>query len=163
MLYYNIMKKSFLTCAALLMLLASLPACAPAKEEPGFQSLSTGDTITLAAFGDKPALVAFWRSDCAPCATEKPILLTIAKEHADLPVVIISLQDAVHTRKDFAAVPSNMHVLLAKDDAVKTLHALGDENSAMPYSVFLHADGTQCKSRLGLLGTHIVDEWVKQC
>jgi thiol-disulfide isomerase/thioredoxin len=138
------------------------PAAGGAKEAQAFKSLASGETVTLGSFGGKPALAAFWRSDCAPCQAEKPALMEIAATHPNVSVVIISLQDEILTRKAFASVPNNMHVLLAQD-AEKTLRALGDENSAMPYSVFLRADSTQCMRRKGLLGTRMVDDWVRQC
>ncbi len=54
-------------------------------------------------------------------------------------------------------------MLVAKDDGKEVLAAFGNEKLAMPFSVALHADGSICKRRYGILGTDIVKEWAKTC
>jgi thiol-disulfide isomerase/thioredoxin len=148
---------------ALLVLITLLPLPAGA-EELALKPLASGKTITLKEFRGSPLLLAFWRSDCAPCMTETPILLEIAKQHAALNIAIVSLQDEAHTRKHLAARPApNIQVLIAAGDAKQTLEGMDDARAALPYSVFLSADGSVCRTHTGLLGTDTVDEWIKRC
>jgi len=164
MLYYNItMRNLAYWLLALAIGMAAFPTLADASDAMFFQPLASDKTLTLASFRGRPALIAFWRSDCPPCVAERPMLLSIARAHANLRVAIISLQDEMHTRKAFADLPGNMEVLLSKNDAGETLRALGDGDSALPYSVFLHADGSVCETRRGLLGTRIAGDWMKRC
>jgi len=164
MLCYNIMAQYSLCWRAALMLLVTLlPRLGNAYDTPAFTQLSDGKTIAFDTFEGQSLLVAFWRSDCAPCVTEKPILLEVAKEHPLLRIVIVSLQDRATTLKHLDMPATNIQILLAKDDATEILRMMNDTRAALPYSVFLHTDGTVCESRTGLLGTRIVEEWMKRC
>ena len=118
---------------------------------------------TLGMLAGREALIAFWRSDFASCLREMTILPQIAEDNPSLTIVLISLQGAEYTRKYLHAMPDNIHVLVAKDDGKEVLKAFGNETRAMPFSVVLHADGSVCERRYGLLGTDIVKEWAKTC
>jgi len=171
MLWYNMMKRWTVFKRAIFLLAAILlPAGALADGVPGFTLLfpnkeaKADEAFTLDRFRGHPLLIAFWRSDCAPCVTETPILLKIAAAHREVPVALISLQDKAHTLKHFADNPApNIQVLVAEGKMKDTLNALGDERSALPFSVYLRADGSVCHTRYGLLGTAVADAWVRQC
>lgn len=152
------------------LVVALFPAIAFAGDPPGFTMLfpenagKPDKAFTLDRFHGKPLLIAFWRSDCAPCVTEKPILLKIASAHPEVPVMLISLQSKAQTLRHFTENPAaNVKVLLAQGSMQDTLQALGDERSALPFSLYLRADGSVCHTRYGLLGTAVADEWVRQC
>jgi thiol-disulfide isomerase/thioredoxin len=168
MLCYNIMtRRPVYRSFAFVLAVSFMPALCLAKDSPSFTMLvpeNAGNTITLDYFRGRPLLVAFWRSDCAPCTQERPILNAIASAHPDLQVALVSLDGDVYKQRHFP-VPSasNIKVLEAEGDAEKTLRQMGDARAALPFSVFLHADGKTCDTHYGLLGTDRADEWVKGC
>lgn len=109
-------------------------------------------------------LVAFWRSDCAPCLKEMGILPEIARQNADLPVALISLQDAANTSAHLTPMPDNVHVLVAQSGGKEVLAAFGnDKTLALPFSVMLNRDGTVCGRHYGILGPEKVKEWREKC
>jgi len=119
---------------------------------------------TLAPWAGKPLLAVFWRSDCAPCLKEMELLPALAKRNADLPILLISLQDEAHTKAHLPALPANVHVLVAKDDGRDTLTAFGnDKILALPYSVMLDTKGAPCGKRFGVLAAENIQQWRKQC
>ena len=147
---------------------AAAPALAATKPvtEYHFTEL-TGDAsqdTTLAAWAGKPVLAVFWRADCAPCLKELELLPALAKRNADLPILLISLQDEAATKAHLQALPSNIHVLVAKDDGRELLRAFGNDRMlALPYSVMLDGRDGACGKRYGILAAEHIEQWRKQC
>ncbi len=119
---------------------------------------------------DKPValgharLVTFWSSDCAPCLREMGILPDIAKQNADLPIALISLKDAEHTRARLIPMPDNVRVLVAQDEGRAVLTAFGNERTlALPYSVMLNKKGGICGKYYGIISPDKIKEWRKEC
>jgi len=119
---------------------------------------------------DKPAnlgqarLLTFWSSDCAPCLREMGILPDVAKQNADLPMALISLKDAEHTRARLIPMPDNVQVLVAQDEGRAVLTAFGNERTlALPYSVMLNKKGEVCGKHYGIISPDTVKEWRKEC
>ncbi|OYW79004.1 MAG: hypothetical protein B7Z26_08795, partial [Asticcacaulis sp. 32-58-5] len=120
--------------------------------------------VTLNEATGKPMLVAFWRSDCAPCLQEMKLLPEIAATHLDLSIALISLHDAQHTRDHLAVFPANVRVLVAMDDAKSLLQAFGNTRVlALPYSVMLDAKGNACGKHNGILSPDKLNEWRAVC
>lgn len=145
--------------------LVFLPACASAENGLSFRQIYPQDKIvTLGHAQNAPVLVIFWRSDCAPCRIEQPILIEVARSHPQLHIALISLQDEAQTRNYFGTSPaSNMAILIAQDNAKKILLSMGDTRAALPFSAYLNADGTICETHYGVLGTEIVNNWIEEC
>lgn len=120
--------------------------------------------VTLNECRGKPVLIAFWRSDCAPCLKELEILPDIAKQNPDLSIILISLQDAEHTRTHLKTMPNNVRVLIAQGDGKQILSSFGNERVlALPYSAMLGVDGKVCAKHYGILAPGKIKEWQKQC
>jgi thiol-disulfide isomerase/thioredoxin len=151
------MTQIFKVISILALLLLSLNARAESKYSIAFTELhgaKLADTkqVTLKQFEDRELLVAFWRSDCAPCLEEMDILPDIAKENNDLPMVLISLHDIEHTRSHLPTLPGNVHILVAEGDSKKILAEFGNERIlALPYSIMLNANGDICGKHYGIL------------
>jgi thiol-disulfide isomerase/thioredoxin len=120
--------------------------------------------VTLNEATGKPMLVAFWRSDCAPCLQEMKLLPQLAKEHAELSIILISLHDIPHTQDHLPPLPANVRVLVATDDAKSMLQAFGNARVlALPYSVMLDAKGNACGKHNGILSPDKLKEWRAVC
>jgi thiol-disulfide isomerase/thioredoxin len=158
------MTRSFYRQIVFLLLVVTLPALAIAKEELALTSIPDGETVSLHRFHGHKTLLTFWRSDCPPCNLERPMLGTMARAHPELQVALVSLDGNAYQARHFPApVAANMRIFSSQDDAGKTLRLAGDTHAMLPFSVFLRADGTACNVHYGLLGTAIVDDWMKQC
>lgn len=61
-----------------------------------------GETFSSASLGGRPAVINVWASWCAPCVTEHPLLLDLARDHAgDLQLVGVVYQDTVESARAF--------------------------------------------------------------
>ncbi len=158
--------------AILTMLSAALAASGAAAKDRGALTfaelhgarLEESVTVTAADWRGHATLVAFWRSDCAPCLKEMGILPDIARQNHDLPIALISLHDAEHTRAHLAPMPENVQVLVAQDEGKEVLSAFGNDRTlALPYSVMLDKDGAICNWYYGIVAPEKVKEWRKQC
>ena len=154
---------------ALILIVQASPGITKTIERLNFQELQgTGLKNTISvnskAWAGHPALIMFWRSDCAPCLQEMMNLPDLAKAHADLPIMLISLQDAQHTRKHLSAMPLNVHVLVAQNGGKEVLMAFGNNRMlALPYNVMLNSKGTVCEWYYGILPSQKIEEWKKTC
>ena len=86
------------------------------------------------------------------------------KQNGDIPMALVSLKDAKHTRADLTPMPSNVLVLVAQDEGRAVLTAFGnDKTLALPYSVMLDKKGGVCGKYYGILSPDKVKEWRKEC
>lgn len=150
----------------LLAFLISVNAHAEDKAALSFSELhgDKQETVSIGRWEGKPLLVAFWRSDCAPCLQEMKLLPKIAKDNNDLNIALISLHDVEHTRSHLPALPENVHTLVANDDGKKVLASFGNDRTlALPYSVMLDKKGDVCGKHYGIVSPDKIKEWRKQC
>lgn len=120
--------------------------------------------VTTAEWRGHAALIAFWRSDCAPCLKEMKILPDIATTNQNLPIFLISLQGAEHVRTYLAPMPKNVHVLVTGEAPKTVLSAFGNDRTlALPYSVMLDAEGQICDWHYGIIAPEKVKEWREKC
>ena len=154
------------TATFLLALLISVNAHAEDKAALSFSELhgNKQEAVSIERWKGKPLLVAFWRSDCAPCLHEMKLLPEIAKDNGDLTIALISLHDVEHTRSHLPALPDNVHVLVGVGDKKAILSAFGNTRTlALPYSVMLNKKGDICGKQYGIVSPNKVKEWQKKC
>jgi hypothetical protein len=126
--------------------------------------LALGLWNTAGAAESKKTLVVLWRADCPPCMREMRLLPQIARGHPGLPIELISLQDEETSRKHLASAwPGNVHLRFVSHEGEKTLAMYGDTRRILPFSAFLHEDGSICRKHYGILGMQRADHWVKSC
>lgn len=156
------MKPPFSILNAALLLVASL-AGAETGKDLHFDEL-TGKPVNLDRWQGRNVLVLFWRPDCSPCLTEVRALPTIARQNADLLIALVSLQDGAQTRGRLPALPTNVQVMIARDDGRRVLAAFGnDQLLALPYSVMLNRRGAVCERHYGIITPQTVVNWRSRC
>jgi len=146
------------------MLLLTAAPCAAAMDAWHFRSLTNEKPISLSDFKNAPLLLIFWRSDCAPCLHEIKNLQQIAASYPQLQIAIISLQNTNIVQKYLPnPIPKNAHILMALDDEKPLLASFNNNKAALPFSAFMHAEGSICAIHEGILGTDTIDQWIKSC
>lgn len=151
---------------ALVAVLFSVETHAEDKAALSFYELhgDKQEAVSIERWKGEPLLVAFWRSDCAPCLQEMKLLPEIANENSDLAIALISLHDAAHTRSHLPALPKNVHTLVANDDGKKVLASFGNDRTlALPYSVMLNKKNDVCGKHYGIVSPDKIKEWRKEC
>lgn len=106
-----------------------------------------GEPQSIRSWPDKPLLINFWATWCAPCLREIPMLKELQTARPDFQVVGIAIdkRDAVVEfagRMDF-----NYAILIGQSEAWEAAAALGVNIYALPFTVFTAASGS-------LIGVH---------
>ncbi|TXH05281.1 MAG: TlpA family protein disulfide reductase [Nevskiaceae bacterium] len=123
------------------------PQPAPAL---AFEDLD-GKTRSLSDWRGKLLLVNFWATWCAPCLKEMPLLIKAQKQFGarGLQVVGPALDDADAVRKLAAQLGVSYPVMADFASADKAMSQLGNTSGALPFSVFIDAQGRIVKTVLG--------------
>lgn len=100
-----------------------------------------GEPVPITSWPDKPLLVNFWATWCAPCLREIPLLKSFQTEHPDLQVVGIAVDRRDPVESFAAEMQFNYPVLVGQTDAMDAAGLLGVEVYALPVTVFAAKDG----------------------
>jgi thiol-disulfide isomerase/thioredoxin len=147
--------------AALLAVLGWIAAGAFAMAQPPATAGAFFDATLLALDGSqwaaerlrgKPLVVNFWARWCAPCRDEIPELVALQTRHGSdgLVVVGVGLEHEAQKVREFArAYQMDYLVLLAGDQGVELMRALGNLRAGLPYTVAIGRDGQVIAKKLG--------------
>lgn len=100
-----------------------------------------GAPTALGSWPDRPMLVNFWATWCAPCLREIPLLKDFQSRNDAVRVVGIAV-DSLEPVVSFAAeMQFNYPILVGQTDAMNAAAALGVEVLALPITVFTDSAG----------------------
>lgn len=155
---------------------AALSACAPPAAAPpnarsstegalAIRSLANGATTTLAAAAaQSPAVVLFWRTDCALCMAELAHIRKLEAAAAPARFITIALEPAVRAAATSQRLELNAaQSFAAEGDPAETLAAASQGGQRLPYALALDAQGRVCARHTGLLGVNRIIDWIKTC
>jgi thiol-disulfide isomerase/thioredoxin len=108
------------------------PAIALPRVGPGG---ALGARVSIAP--GKVTVVDFWATWCGPCLEALPWLDNLAREHPDIDVLTINLDDPVEARRIFDRAHYALS-LLADDGATSTRYGV----ESIPHEVLIGPDGT---------------------
>lgn len=136
------------------------PKPAPAIQLTGLD----GKPHTLGDWHGKLVLLNFWATWCAPCLKEMPLLINAQKQYGarGLQVVGPALDDAAEVQKLVAKLGVNYPVMADFASADKAMNTLGNTSGALPFSVFIDAQGRIVKTVLGGLHENDLDKIILQ-
>jgi peroxiredoxin len=128
------------------------------------KNLAEKTSVRIDNWKNQKLLVLFWKSDCPPCLQEMKLLPELAKQNANLQIALISLSNEKDTKEHLGAMPSNVNILLANDDAKEVLSAFKNNRMlALPYSVMLNVKGDVCNNHYGIISPDKIKQWRKEC
>lgn len=141
------------------LLLAVSLAAAAADEPPSTAPLFAATLFDLAdkpvaleKFKGRPLVVNFWARWCGPCREEIPDLIGERHKFKDkgLEVVGIAIEDKVEAVGDFAkAYEIDYPVLVAKDQGIPLMQALGNSRAGLPFTLVIDRHGRVVAKKLG--------------
>ena len=109
--------------------------------------------VALERYKGKPLIVNFWARWCGPCRAEIPELIKFRNAHkGKIEVIGIGIEDQADAAREFARA-NNMDypVLVAGDQGIPLMQALGNTRGGLPYTLFIDARGQVVGSKLGLI------------
>jgi thiol-disulfide isomerase/thioredoxin len=119
-----------------------------------------GKPYRMAGLSGKPLIVNFWARWCGPCRVEIPELVRVQQRFKDkgLVVVGIGLEDKPDTVREFArAYEMDYLVLLARDQGLSLMQALGNTGGGLPFTLVIDARGKVVAKKLGLVSRSELD------
>jgi len=130
------------------------PATASSGAAPAFTLAATsGPKVGLKDLVGEPAVINFWASYCPPCRAEMPLLQEKAGGQAGLRLILINEGDSAQTARSFLdSVGVHQASLLDSDLSVGKAYRV----TALPMTVFLHADGTIAAVHVGQLSEAVL-------
>ena len=107
-----------------------------------------GVETSIRSWPDRPMIVNFWATWCAPCLREIPMLMEYQREQPDVQIVGIAVdsEDAVQA---FAADMPFSYPVLVGPRGYEAAAAFGVEYIALPLTVFVAADGRLLDTHMG--------------
>jgi thiol-disulfide isomerase/thioredoxin len=119
---------------------------APAFSVP---ALDGRGQVALADYRDRPVILNFWASWCAPCRREMPELVDFARENPDIAVVGLAVSDVRADSRRFARefdVPYDLGV--DRDAKVAGEYAA----TGLPVTVVIDREGREASTWYGPIG-----------
>ena len=109
---------------------------------------------------DTTYVINFWATWCPPCREEMPELSELNTEYQDKNVIVIGIAlDEIALIKEFNAENKMSYPLLAAEDTGGNLAAnLGNNKSALPYTVIIKPDGTVANTYFGRISKPLLEE-----
>lgn len=121
----------------------------------------TGESLPMASLAGKPLLVNFWATWCPPCVEELPLLDRFWRENErnSFQVLALAIDQPSAVRKFLQRQPLGFPVGLAGFGGTELAKLLGNTVGGLPFSVFINANGTIWRQKLGQLSQEDLTQW----
>jgi thiol-disulfide isomerase/thioredoxin len=119
-----------------------------------------GTPQALNQWQGKIIVLNFWATWCPPCREEMPELSALNTEYQDKNVIVIGIAlDEIDMIKTFSEENEISYPLLAAEDTGGNLaFNLGNDKSALPYTVIIKPDGTIANTYFGRISKALLEE-----
>jgi len=152
---------------ALLRFAVALMATTGAAAAPlDFELAGEAGFVRLSALAPQPTLVNFWRSDCAPCVREMPVLAAVARD-GRLRVIAVAVQRPAELQSAPERVRQSLRapiqLLYAPSEPRGLLSRFGDRSGALPYTVLLDPMRRLCSAKSGEIDRAWIEAELARC
>lgn len=108
----------------------------------------------------KTVVLNFWATWCGPCREEMPELSALHTEYADKNVVVLGIAlDEIDAIKEFTTETPVSYPLFSAEESGGQLAAnLGNDKSALPYTVIIKPDGSIANTYFGRISKTLLEE-----
>ncbi|MDD1649689.1 MAG: TlpA family protein disulfide reductase [Methylococcaceae bacterium] len=123
----------------------------PPLAEPMLVDLE-GRSHALAEWRGKVVVLNFWATWCPPCREEMPAFVALQQElgYKGLQFVGVAIDDPGEVRSYLAKHPVNYPILVGDAGVPAWADSLGNQLSALPFSVVFDRDGRKVHAQTGL-------------
>lgn len=119
-----------------------------------------GKQQKLSQWQGKTVVLNFWATWCGPCREEMPELSALHTEFEDKNVVVLGIAlDEIEAIKEFTTETPVSYPLFSAEDSGGQLAAnLGNDKSALPYTVIIKPDGSIANTYFGRISKALLEE-----
>ena len=119
-----------------------------------------GQQQALAQYTGKIVVLNFWATWCEPCREEMPELSQLHSAYKDKNLVVLGIAvDDVAAISEFSKDTKVSYPLFAADmQGMEIATNLGNDKSALPYTVIIKADGSVAKTYFGRVTKPLLEE-----
>jgi thiol-disulfide isomerase/thioredoxin len=122
-----------------------------------------GRPVALAKLRGVPLIVNFWARWCAPCRAEFPEFVRVTQRQTEVRVIGIGLEDNADAVREFVkAYDINYRILLAKEQGISLLRAVGDVQAGLPFTLVIDHRGRVLRRKLGIMTRGDIESAVHQ-
>ncbi len=103
----------------------------------------TGKPRSISEFTDRPLLINFWATWCAPCLREMPMFETVWQERNSahsLHIVGVAIDTVAAVAPYLEQAGVSYPILAGEDQAMEVARSFGPDFAGLPFSVFVLAD-----------------------
>ena len=101
-----------------------------------------GRVIALANLkGEKPLVLNFWATWCAPCVREMPLLDEFAKQHPEIQFVGFTIDSLKNMQKFEQQVQATYPLLVAGSRYLRLIKQLGNPRGGLPFTLVFDEKG----------------------
>ena len=119
-----------------------------------------GQVQHLKQYAGKTVVLNFWATWCEPCREEMPELSSLHEEYINKNLVVLGVAiDDVAAISDFVKETKVSYPLFAAEvHGMELAAGLGNDKSALPYTVIIKADGSVAKTYFGRITKPLLEE-----
>jgi thiol-disulfide isomerase/thioredoxin len=119
-----------------------------------------GTSQALSQWKGKIIVLNFWATWCPPCREEMPELSALNREYQDKNVIVIGIAlDEIDLIKAFNQENNISYPLLAAEETGSNLSFnLGNDKSALPFTIIIKPDGTIANTYFGRITKALLEE-----
>jgi len=122
-----------------------------------------GEKLAMMRFKGKPLLLNFWATWCPPCIEELPMINAFWRENnpSGHQVVALAIDQPSAVRRFLERQPLAFPVGLAGLEGTNLAKSLGNAAGGLPFTVFLRADGSIWRQKMGQLLPDDLAQWLR--
>jgi thiol-disulfide isomerase/thioredoxin len=141
----------------------------PVPESPveGFWAMQwetpQGSRVTMASFRERPLLINFWATWCAPCVEELPLINNFYRENngKGWQVLALAIDGLAPVQSFLKKMPLDFPVGMAGAGGTQLGRGLGNQAGGLPFSVVLSGNGLVVQRKLGRVTPADLTAWLR--
>jgi thiol-disulfide isomerase/thioredoxin len=125
---------------------------------PNFRlTLPDGRSLTTADLRGRPLIINHWATWCGPCREEMPVLIQAARDHPEIALLAVNMQEARSQIEPFAAeFGMDLPIVLDGEGVLTDLNGV----RGLPTTLFVDREGRLTATWAGALSTEKLTELI---
>ena len=113
----------------------------------------------IGEFNERPMLLNFWATWCAPCRREMPLFQAMHEQRGDeLQIVGVAIDRLDDVERFVAETGVQYPILVGQGDAMAVADSFGLDFVGLPFTVFADPDGRIIKAHIGEVHQSHIDD-----